>query len=415
MDIQFIGVISEFLNCTILRSLNDRECGAFKVADTLLGNSTDSDSIVKKRKKCYLINHYRFNVKTESKKYFYSLLLLFKSWKDLSEIRDTLDQNIHLKKATAISAPTGIAVFSIDGLTIHGMFQLPVTHESTAKQMHLSDMVLKTELFIIDEVKLVAASPCKRTMFFMKRTMFDDQILETAGIERVIAIKIGAKVMIRRNIDVTLGLVNGTIGNVVAVNRSSYFGKQRNHNNEKQFPLFLSYGITIHKSKGITYKNTMMDPRMSVFSDQAYVGLSRMKLHLINTLEGLHLINFNQAFVKANSEAIVEYNRLRSVFKAQLPQIHSSEKKAVIIHDYRCTELWDIICDEPESTVFVNYCNDDHVSCYANVILQCAFHCVRIRQQILKNKVASSIVMRLQIRRCACCCFARLGPQRVIF
>ena len=41
-----------------------------------------------------------------------------------------------------------------------------------------------------------------------------------AGKERVIAIKNGAKVMIRRNINVTLGLVNGTIGNVVAVNRS---------------------------------------------------------------------------------------------------------------------------------------------------------------------------------------------------
>ena len=47
----------------------------------------------------------------------------------------------------------------------------------------------------------------------------DDKVSKTAGIERIIAIKIGAKMMIRRNIE-TLGLVNGTIGNVVAVNRS---------------------------------------------------------------------------------------------------------------------------------------------------------------------------------------------------
>ncbi|KYN14548.1 ATP-dependent DNA helicase PIF1, partial [Trachymyrmex cornetzi] len=67
------------------------------------------------------------------------------------------------------------------------------------------------------------------------------------------------------------------------------------------------------------------------FSDgQAYVGLSR-----VSTLEGLHLINFNPASVKANSGAIVEYNRLRSVFKAQLPQINLSEKKAVKIYDCR--------------------------------------------------------------------------------
>ncbi|XP_018368332.1 PREDICTED: uncharacterized protein LOC108764547 [Trachymyrmex cornetzi] len=48
----------------------------------------------------------------------------------------------------------------------------------------------------------------------------DDKVSEIAGIQRVIAIKIGAKVMIRRNIDVTLGFVNGTIGNIVAVNHS---------------------------------------------------------------------------------------------------------------------------------------------------------------------------------------------------
>ncbi|KYQ48169.1 DNA repair and recombination protein pif1, mitochondrial [Trachymyrmex zeteki] len=71
---------------------------------------------------------------------------------------------IHLKKATAIFAPTGIAAFNIEGLTIHRMFQLPVTHEFTAKYTHLSDMILKTlrdklktvELFIIDEISMIS-------------------------------------------------------------------------------------------------------------------------------------------------------------------------------------------------------------------------------------------------------------------
>ncbi|KAG5347241.1 PIF1 helicase, partial [Acromyrmex charruanus] len=71
---------------------------------------------------------------------------------------------------------------------------------------------------------------------------------------------------------------------------------------QKQFPLSLSYGITIHKSQGITCKNAMMDLETNVFSDgQIYVGLSR-----VSTLEGLHLINFNPVSVKANSGAIVE-------------------------------------------------------------------------------------------------------------
>jgi len=41
----------------------------------------------KKPTKGYLINHYRFNVKTKSEKYFYLLLLLFKPWRDLSKLK----------------------------------------------------------------------------------------------------------------------------------------------------------------------------------------------------------------------------------------------------------------------------------------------------------------------------------------
>lgn len=698
-----------------------------------------SGLFLKKRKKCYLINHYRFNVKTEPEKYFYSLLLLFKPWRDLSELKgtyetctdafknsesaltkamkyherleeiqkafedvaeliekrennlkravdgdksddDELDCNlieadgvmkdledfgkidvpinlsqmmsqlnedqkrvfdsvcqvlqnknqilrlfvsgeggtgksflietikhwirINLKKTTAISAPTGIAAFNIDGLTIHRMFQLPITHESTPKYMQLSDMVLKTlrdklknvELFIIDEVSMISnvtlmfinlrlceifdttdtndgffgrkhillfgdllqLPPVKGHPPFVKmfrsdvqkylgtiggfdlwrlfdydellinmrqrcdnryrdilsririglitdsdinvlesrKIVFkesscnerlnelctymnqlpidticllptcylckvlntamlskidgdeilliaeddvdcapamkkkvqkiledkDDKVSETAGIERVITIKIGVKVMIRRNIDVTLGLVNGTVGNVVAVNRAAdgnridsiklvtsdnkeftitrvdikfeVFHKIVVH--RRQFPLSLSYGITIHKSQGVTCKTAMMDLGTTIFSDgQAYVGLSR-----VSTLEGLHLINFNPASVKAHSGAISEYNRLRSLFKSQLPQIDSSKKEAVKVYDRRWTipSIIDNVqnhgSEEPESIVtwkIYGLRNDDNVSCYANVILQCAFHCVRIRQQILKYKASNAL------------------------
>ena len=47
------------------------------------------------KKKYYLINYYRFNVKTNSEKYFYSLFLLFKSWRDLNEIKDTRGAYLH--------------------------------------------------------------------------------------------------------------------------------------------------------------------------------------------------------------------------------------------------------------------------------------------------------------------------------
>ncbi|XP_066589552.1 uncharacterized protein [Prorops nasuta] len=69
-----------------------------------------------------------------------------------------------LGKDTAVTAPTGIAAFNIDGLTIHRLFQLPVEHGHTAKYSDLSDQVLKivrnelknVTLIIIDEVSMIS-------------------------------------------------------------------------------------------------------------------------------------------------------------------------------------------------------------------------------------------------------------------
>ena len=47
----------------------------------------------------------------------------------------------------------------------------------------------------------------------------DEDCSKTGGIPSVITVKIGAKIMITRNIDVTKGLVNGTIGTVTGVAR----------------------------------------------------------------------------------------------------------------------------------------------------------------------------------------------------
>lgn len=68
------------------------------------------------------------------------------------------------KQDVAIIAPTGIAAFNIDGLTIHRLFQLPVEHGYTPKYRQLSDVVLKTLrdelkntiLFIVDEISMVS-------------------------------------------------------------------------------------------------------------------------------------------------------------------------------------------------------------------------------------------------------------------
>ncbi|EZA51322.1 DNA repair and recombination protein pif1, mitochondrial [Ooceraea biroi] len=70
----------------------------------------------------------------------------------------------YLNKDTAVAAPTGIAAFNIDGLTVHRLLQLPVEHGHTPKYKLLSDHVLKVlradlkdvVLFVIDKVSMIS-------------------------------------------------------------------------------------------------------------------------------------------------------------------------------------------------------------------------------------------------------------------
>lgn len=67
-------------------------------------------------------------------------------------------------KDTAVAAPTGIAAFNIDGLTLHRLFQLPIEYGCAPKYKQLSDQVLQSlryelrnvVLFIIDEVSMIS-------------------------------------------------------------------------------------------------------------------------------------------------------------------------------------------------------------------------------------------------------------------
>lgn len=68
----------------------------------------------------------------------------------------------YLEADVIVGAPTGIAAFNIEGLTMHRLFRLPVEHGSIPKYVPLSDEALQklrnlftnVILFILDEISM---------------------------------------------------------------------------------------------------------------------------------------------------------------------------------------------------------------------------------------------------------------------
>lgn len=76
-----------------------------------------------------------------------------------------------------------------------------------------------------EEIRLLAGDSVDCPQYLCQKVTkklsnFNDDSTLTAGLEKEISIKIGCKIMLRRNIDVSLGLVNGAIGTVCTVKYS---------------------------------------------------------------------------------------------------------------------------------------------------------------------------------------------------
>jgi len=146
-------------------------------------------------------------------------------------------------------------------------------------------------------------------------------VIKTAGLEQILTIGIGSQIMLRRNLDTEIGLVNGAIGTVmglvygkstpeivqkiiikfqqitefIEIERYSadYEIYARNFISRSQFPLTSAWGISIHKSQGLTLKSVMLDLGENIFEGgMAYVALSRCRL-----LDNVHIIEFDPFFI----------------------------------------------------------------------------------------------------------------------
>lgn len=141
---------------------------------------------------------------------------------------------------------------------------------------------------------------------------------------RTLTLKVGAKVLYLAN-NPNQGLVNGSRGEVVGFDGKYPIVKFRNssltvtyHSWERktsdgiftfsQLPLLCCYGISIHKSQGMSLDEAEIDLGKNIFEcGMAYVALSRIK-----TIEGVYISSLDRKSFIANKKSIKFYEDLKS-------------------------------------------------------------------------------------------------------
>lgn len=168
---------------------------------------------------------------------------------------------------------------------------------------------------------------------------------KTGGMPQELHIFVGAKVMLRSNIDVRKGLVNGSIGNITEIvwpyfrrdqmydddvpsvrvdfgrdgvhliePRTVQFPAKYNYGTveRRMLPMILCWACTVHKMQGCTVDHAVVYLGKSLFQDgQAYVALSRVR-----SLEGVRIVELDCGKLTGkkpcNEDAIREMERMRN-------------------------------------------------------------------------------------------------------
>lgn len=136
----------------------------------------------------------------------------------------------------------------------------------------------------------------------------------------------GAQVMLVHNLEISLGLVNGSRGVVIGfetgieenlpivkfqcgitrtIERVSWTRKDYKGITKIHIPLKLAWACTVHKIQGQTLDNVVVDCGSSVFEyGQTYVALSRVK-----DMNSLYLLDFDINKVKAHPKVLKFYEQ----------------------------------------------------------------------------------------------------------
>ena len=92
---------------------------------------------------------------------------------------------------------------------------------------------------------------------------------------------------------------------------AEYYGLNKTLLSRTQFPLVLSYAVTVHRCQGLTLDAAVIDLSKDLFqSAMAYVALSRVR-----SLDKVAIIELDASSIgfKASSKAIDEMHRLQNL------------------------------------------------------------------------------------------------------
>ena len=119
---------------------------------------------------------------------------------------------------------------------------------------------------------------------------------------------------------------------------SSYFHSHSAEYRRVQLPIINAFALTIHKVQGLSLLSITIALNCNIFSDgQAYVALSRGK-----DLENVFLTHLDFEAIKADPEAIAEYQRLEAKAK-ELYYTRHYWNTVIAVTIYLCLRGWLVV------------------------------------------------------------------------